>query len=93
MAHSVEVRKGFIADFARVLKQVDPQAYAIIASALEGWTYWELGDGHTQNDGYFRPDWLNPDTDDEDALTMARYFEAQEVLEAFGQWTHPESTF
>ncbi len=43
---------------------------ALLREALETYTYWEIGDTHTRNDGYFREDWCDPK---EDAEALEEY--------------------
>lgn len=52
----------------------------LLQSALESHTYWEIGETHTRNDGYFREDRLDPE-DEEDAEKLAEY-EQVTALEA-----------
>jgi hypothetical protein len=48
----------------------------LILGALESYTYWEIGDMHTRNDGYFREDWCDPE---EDAEALDSYAEVCEL--------------
>lgn len=63
-----------------VLVELSKEELQLLDEGLDSYTYWEIGDTHCRNDGYFREDLCDPE-DEEDAERLERYAEV-EALQA-----------